>query len=132
MILPLLNRSSSSFDHSILNPEKKHSTRVANELGAGNPDGARSAVRVVLSMAGIDAVVVSGSLLAARRLVGIAYSSEEEVISAVAAMVPLVCITAITDCLQGILSGLLYYLTLQEINYSVIAVLWPALHHCGN
>lgn len=81
------------------------STRVANELGAGSPDGARSAVRVVLSMAGIDAVIVSGTLLAARRLVGIAYSSEEEVISSVAAIVPLVCITVITDCVQGVLSG---------------------------
>jgi MATE family multidrug resistance protein len=42
------------------------STRVANELGAGNADGARSAVR---------------------------------------AMVPLVCITVVTDCVQGALSG---------------------------
>jgi MATE family multidrug resistance protein len=65
-------------------------------------------------MAGIDAVIVSGTLLAARRLVGIAYSSEEEVISSVAAIVPLVCITVITDCVQGVLSGLLYYLTLQN------------------
>jgi len=67
-------------------------------------------------MAAIDAVVVSGTLLAARprRLVGIAYSSEEEVISSVAAMVPLVCITVITDCVQGVLSGLIYYLTLQN------------------
>ena len=65
-------------------------------------------------MAGIDAVVVSGTLLAARRLVGIAYSSEEEVISSVAAIVPLVCITVITDCIQGILSGLLLYLTFQK------------------
>lgn len=81
------------------------STRVANELGAGNPDGARSAVRVVLSMAAVDAVIVSGTLLAARRLVGMAYSNEEEVISTVASMVPLVCITVVTDCLQGVLSG---------------------------
>ncbi|PUZ55312.1 hypothetical protein GQ55_5G202500 [Panicum hallii var. hallii] len=81
------------------------STRVANELGAGNADGARSAVRVVLSMAAMDAVIVAGTLLAARRLVGIAYSSEEEVVSSVAAMVPLVCITVVTDCVQGALSG---------------------------
>jgi MATE family multidrug resistance protein len=78
---------------------------VANELGAGNPDGARSAVRVVLSMAAMDAVIVGGTLLAARRLVGRAYSSQEEVISFVAAMVPLVCITVVTDCIQGVLSG---------------------------
>ncbi|KAI4999769.1 hypothetical protein ZWY2020_004358 [Hordeum vulgare] len=81
------------------------STRVANELGAGNPEGARSAVRVVMSVAVTEAVVVSGALLLSRRLLGRAYSSEEEVASAVAVMVPLVCITVITDGLQGVLSG---------------------------
>ncbi|CAL4955121.1 unnamed protein product [Urochloa decumbens] len=81
------------------------STRVANELGAGSPEGARSAVRMVMSMAAIDAVAVSGALLAARRLVGRAYSSEEEVIAFVAAMVPLVCITVVTDAIQGVLAG---------------------------
>ncbi|XP_062206529.1 protein DETOXIFICATION 12-like isoform X2 [Phragmites australis] len=82
------------------------STRVANELGSGNPVGARSAVRVVMSMAVMDAVIVSGSLLASRHLVGRAYSSEEEVISFVASMVPWVCITVVTDALQGVLSGI--------------------------
>nr|CAB3477967.1 unnamed protein product [Digitaria exilis] len=81
------------------------STRVANELGSGNPDGARSAVRVVLSMAAMNAVIVSGALLAARRLVGLAYSNEEEVISFVTAMVPLICFTVVTDCIQAVLSG---------------------------
>ncbi|CAM0882152.1 unnamed protein product [Alopecurus aequalis] len=82
------------------------STRVANELGAGNPEGARSAVRVVMSIAVTEAVIVSGALLLSRHLLGSAYSSEEQVVSAVAAMVPLVCITVITDGLQGVLSGI--------------------------
>lgn len=82
------------------------STRVANELGAGNPEGARSAVRVVMSIAVTEAVIVSGTLLASRRLLGHAYSSEEEVVSFVAAMIPLVCISVVTDGLQGVLSGI--------------------------
>ncbi|TVU00511.1 hypothetical protein EJB05_54059 [Eragrostis curvula] len=82
------------------------STRVANELGAGNPEGARFSVRVVMSMAALVAVIISGTLLALRHLVGQAYSSEEEVISFVATMVPLVCITVITDALQEVLSGI--------------------------
>jgi MATE family multidrug resistance protein len=81
------------------------STRVANELGAGNPQGARSAVRVVMSIAVTEAVIVSGTLLLSRRLLGRAYSSEDQVVSAVAAMVPLVCMTVVTDGLQGVLSG---------------------------
>jgi MATE family multidrug resistance protein len=83
------------------------STRVANELGAGNPQGARSAVRVVMSIAVTEAVIVSGTLLLSRRLLGRAYSSEDQVVSAVAAMVPLVCMTVVTDGLQGVLSGYL-------------------------
>ena len=86
-----------------------NSTRVANELGAGNPEGARSAVRVVMSVAVTEAVIVSGALLLSRRLLGRAYSSEEEVASAVAAMVPLVCITVVTDGLQGVLSGHIHF-----------------------
>uniref|UniRef100_A0A0E0FRC3 Protein DETOXIFICATION n=1 Tax=Oryza nivara TaxID=4536 RepID=A0A0E0FRC3_ORYNI len=82
------------------------STRVANELGAGNPEGARSAVYVVLSVAVTEALIVCGTLLASRRLLGRAYSSEEEVISFVAMMVPLVCITVVTDGLQGVMSGI--------------------------
>ncbi|XP_010232148.1 protein DETOXIFICATION 12 isoform X2 [Brachypodium distachyon] len=81
------------------------STRVANELGAGNPLGARSAVRVMMSIAVTEAVLVSGTLVLSRRLLGRAYSSEEQVVSAVAAMVPLVSITVVTDGLQGALSG---------------------------
>lgn len=85
-----------------------NSTRVANELGAGNPEGARSAVRVVMSIAVTEAVIVSGTLLASRRLLGHAYSSEEEVVSFVAAMIPLVCISVVTDGLQGVLSGYIF------------------------
>jgi multidrug resistance protein, MATE family len=56
-------------------------------------------------MAVMDAVIVSGTLFALRHLVGRAYSSEEEVVSFVATMVPLVCTTVVTDSLQGVLSG---------------------------
>jgi multidrug resistance protein, MATE family len=81
------------------------STRVSNELGAGNPEKARSAVRVVMFIAVAEAGVVSGTLLASHRILGYAYSNEEDIISYVSKMVPLVCISVITDGLQGILSG---------------------------
>ncbi|XP_078169347.1 protein DETOXIFICATION 12-like [Carex rostrata] len=81
------------------------STRVSNELGAGNPEKARSAVRVVMFIEVAEAVVVSGALLTSHSILGYAYSNEEAVISYVSKMVPLVCITVITDSLQGVLSG---------------------------
>ncbi|TVU09153.1 hypothetical protein EJB05_42595, partial [Eragrostis curvula] len=88
------------------------STRVANELGAGNSEGARISVRVVMSVAAMEVLIVGGTLLALRHLVGRAYSSEEEVISFVATMVPLVCITVVTDGFIGVLSGTKVYMTL--------------------
>uniref|UniRef100_A0A0E0L5G7 Protein DETOXIFICATION n=1 Tax=Oryza punctata TaxID=4537 RepID=A0A0E0L5G7_ORYPU len=92
------------------NPELESSvlsicTRVANELGAGNPEGARSAVHLVMSIAGTEAVLVTGTLFAAQRILGYAYSSDEEVVTYFTSMVPFVCISVAADSLQGVLSG---------------------------
>jgi len=81
------------------------STRVSNELGAGNPEGARQAVRVVMFIVIIETIIVSASLFALRRIVGYAYSNEKEVTDYVMEMIPLVCISVIMDSLQGVLSG---------------------------
>ncbi|XP_047091857.1 protein DETOXIFICATION 12-like [Lolium rigidum] len=81
------------------------SVRVSNELGAGNPKGARLAVGVALSFIACSAVLVSTTLLALRHFIGIAFSKEEEVISYVTRMVPLLSISVITDSFQGVLSG---------------------------
>ncbi|XP_047048404.1 protein DETOXIFICATION 12-like [Lolium rigidum] len=81
------------------------SVRVSNELGAGNPKGARLVVGVALSMVACSAVLVSTTLLALRHFIGIAFSNEEEVINYVTRMVPVLSISVITDSLQGVLSG---------------------------
>uniref|UniRef100_A0A0D3GAJ9 Protein DETOXIFICATION n=1 Tax=Oryza barthii TaxID=65489 RepID=A0A0D3GAJ9_9ORYZ len=93
------------------NPELESSvlsicTRVANELGAGNPEGARLAVHLVMSIAGTEAVLVTGMLFAAQRILGYAYSSDEEVVTYFTSMVPFVCISVAADSLQGVLSGI--------------------------
>ncbi|GJN15157.1 hypothetical protein PR202_gb02050 [Eleusine coracana subsp. coracana] len=81
-------------------------TRVANELGAGNPEGARSAVRIVMTIAALEASIITSSLLASQHIVGYAYSSDKEVVSYVNAMVPFVCVSVAADSLQGVLSGI--------------------------
>lgn len=81
------------------------SVRISNELGAGNPEGARLVVGVALSIIICSAVLVSTTLLALRHFVGIAFSNEEEVINYVTRMVPVLSISVITDSLQGVLSG---------------------------
>ncbi|KAI5012114.1 hypothetical protein ZWY2020_024248 [Hordeum vulgare] len=81
------------------------SVRVSNELGAGNPEGARLVVGVALSIVVCSAALVSTTLLASRHFIGIAFSNEEEVIDYVTRMVPVLSISVITDSLQGVLSG---------------------------
>ncbi|OMO80270.1 Multi antimicrobial extrusion protein [Corchorus capsularis] len=83
----------------------KHHTRVSNELGAGNPEIARRAVKVGMSMATIEAIIVSVALFFSRHIVGYAYSNEKPVVKYVAAMAPLLCISLVTDSIQAVLSG---------------------------
>eukprot|EP00262_Sarcandra_glabra_P012529 TRINITY_DN3252_c0_g1_i6.p1 TRINITY_DN3252_c0_g1~~TRINITY_DN3252_c0_g1_i6.p1 ORF type:complete len:462 (+),score=30.61 TRINITY_DN3252_c0_g1_i6:197-1387(+) len=81
------------------------STRVSNELGAENPQGARLAVCVIVSLAAIEAFTVSSTLFALRYVLGYAYSNEKEVVDYVTKMMPLICVSVIMDSLQGVLSG---------------------------
>ncbi|KAK8643821.1 hypothetical protein V6N13_013098 [Hibiscus sabdariffa] len=81
------------------------STRVSNELGAGNPESARMAVKVGMSMVVTEAAVVSTALFLSRHVVGYAYSNEKAVVNQVAAMAPLLCISLVTDSIQVVLSG---------------------------
>ncbi|KAI9085612.1 hypothetical protein K1719_032455 [Acacia pycnantha] len=82
------------------------STRVSNELGAGNPKRARNAVYVVLVIGIAEAVVISLVFFFCRRILGYAYSNDLEVINYVAQMVPFLCLSVSSDTLAGILCGI--------------------------
>lgn len=84
------------------------STRVSNELGAGNPQGACLAVFVVMFLAVAEAVLVSGSLFVSRHIFGYVFSNDKEVVDYVMDMAPLVCLSVIMDSLQGVLSGSIF------------------------
>ncbi|KAI9387066.1 hypothetical protein POPTR_010G116900v4 [Populus trichocarpa] len=81
------------------------STRVANELGAGNPRAARLAVYAAMFLAVSETIIVTSALFASRRVFGYLFSNEKEVIDYVTTMAPLVCLSVIMDSLQGVLSG---------------------------
>ncbi|KAG2709475.1 hypothetical protein I3843_05G220100 [Carya illinoinensis] len=81
------------------------STRVSNELGAGNPQAARVALFVVLFLAVTETSIVSITLLASRHVFGYTFSNEKEVVDYVTTMAPLVSVSIILDSLQGVLSG---------------------------
>ncbi|XXG83825.1 hypothetical protein AAC387_Pa10g1492 [Persea americana] len=81
------------------------STRVSNELGAGKPQVARLATYAAMLVSITETAIVGTTLFATRYILGCAYSSEKEVVSYVANMVPLLCLTVITDGIQAVLSG---------------------------
>lgn len=78
---------------------------MSNELGAGNPQAARVAVLVAMSLAATEAVIVSTTLFCCRYVLGYAYSDEKQVVDYIAVMAPLLCVSVFMDSLQAVLSG---------------------------
>ncbi|TQD77790.1 hypothetical protein C1H46_036694 [Malus baccata] len=82
------------------------STRVSNELGAGNPQGARIATFAVMFLAVAETSIITTTLFACRNVFGYTFSNEKEVIDYVTTMAPLVCLSVTLDSFQGVLSGI--------------------------
>ncbi|CAM6050639.1 unnamed protein product [Sphagnum compactum] len=81
------------------------STRVSNELGAGQPDVAKFSVKIGLGLSSIQALIIASTLLIVRNLWGNIFSSSDEVVDYVAKILPLLAITSFMDGIQGVLSG---------------------------
>lgn len=86
------------------------STRVSNELGAGNPHSARVAVNVVIILGIAEAMIVSITLFSCRYAFGYLYSNEQEVIDYVGEMIPLISLSVIIDSLLAVISGRSLYI----------------------
>ncbi|XP_024007884.1 protein DETOXIFICATION 13 isoform X2 [Eutrema salsugineum] len=82
------------------------STRISNELGAGNSGAAHIVVYAAMCLAVMEALIVSTTLLVGRNVFGYVFSSDKETVDYVAKMAPLVSISLILDGLQGVLSGI--------------------------
>ncbi|XP_006302179.2 protein DETOXIFICATION 14 [Capsella rubella] len=81
------------------------STRVANELGAGNPKQARIAVYTVMVITCVESVMVSSTVYGTRNVFGYIFSSETEVVDYVSSMAPLIALSVIFDAVRAVLSG---------------------------
>ena len=81
------------------------STRISNELGAGNPQTARLSVIVAIVIAAIEPILVAIALFSCRHVFGYLFSNEKQVVNYIAEMIPLLCISVFMDSLQGVLSG---------------------------
>ncbi|KAJ1443206.1 Multi antimicrobial extrusion protein [Sesbania bispinosa] len=81
------------------------STRVSNELGAGNPKAVRVAVSAAMFIGITEAIIVSAALFGCRHILGYAYSNDSMIVHYVAVMTPLLCLSIFMDSLQAVLSG---------------------------
>ncbi|KAG9129739.1 hypothetical protein Leryth_015440 [Lithospermum erythrorhizon] len=81
------------------------STRVSNELGAGNPQRARIALCVVVVLACSEFLLASAILFCFRFILGYGFSNEKEVVDYVRDITPLLCLSIIVDSIQTVLSG---------------------------
>ncbi|KAJ4709827.1 Protein DETOXIFICATION [Melia azedarach] len=82
------------------------STRVSNALGAGNPQAAQVSVRAAMFLTVLETVSVSSILYASRHVFGYVFSNEKEVVDYVTDMAPLICLCAMLNGLQVVLSGI--------------------------
>ncbi|KAH9739227.1 protein DETOXIFICATION [Citrus sinensis] len=93
-----------AFDYVHVNIYVMYSTRVSNELGAGNLQAARVAVWAATSYAVVEAVIVGTILFCCRYFLGYAYTKDNQVVHYVVVMAPLICLSVITDSLQAVFS----------------------------
>lgn len=82
---------------------------MSNELGAGNPRVAKLAVRVVICIAIAESIVIGLVLILIRNIWGMAYSSEPEVVTYVASLMPILALGNFLDSLQCVLSGSFFH-----------------------
>lgn len=82
------------------------SIRVSNELGAGNSQAARLAVLGVFIIAITEGLIVALLTILVRDVWGYLYSSEQQVVSYVSAMMPVLAASDFMDGIQCALSGL--------------------------
>ncbi|TVU30669.1 hypothetical protein EJB05_22302, partial [Eragrostis curvula] len=82
-------------------------TRVSNELGAGQPQAAKLATRVVMYIASSAGLLIASTMILLRSFWGYLYSNEPEVVTYIARMIPVLAISFFTDGLHSSLSGVL-------------------------
>ncbi|CAM0908079.1 unnamed protein product [Alopecurus aequalis] len=95
------------------------STRVSNELGACKPEAAKLATRLVLCLALSEGLVVGVTMILLRNVWGYMYSNEEEVVTYIARMIPVLAISFFIDGIHTSLSGVITGCGQQKIGARV-------------
>lgn len=96
------------------------STRVSNELGAGNLDRAKNAVAVTIKLSILLAVIVVLALGFGHDIWAGFFSDEPEIIKEFASLTPFLLISMTFDSVQGALQGL--YISLFVLQCKVLYI----------
>ncbi|KAA8542244.1 hypothetical protein F0562_023620 [Nyssa sinensis] len=107
------------------------STRVSNELGAGQPRAARLAAQVVIFLAVTGRLLVSLISVAVRGIWGYLYTNEEEVVKFMASIMPVLATYNFIDGIQAVLSGPMDGNHKWEWSASIIAFSYYNAHRLG-
>ncbi|GAA0152999.1 transporter [Lithospermum erythrorhizon] len=81
------------------------STRVSNELGAGNSRGVKMTILAGSVLAITDITIVVVVFFSSRNVVRYIFSNEKQIVHYVKEMTPLLCISMILDGIQGSILG---------------------------
>ncbi|PWA90666.1 MATE efflux family protein [Artemisia annua] len=81
------------------------STRVSNELGAGNPQAAKTALVAASALGAVEVIIAITTLFCSRSVLGYAFGNEVELVDYVKDITLLLCFTIFADTIQAILSG---------------------------
>ncbi|XP_071710859.1 protein DETOXIFICATION 14-like [Rutidosis leptorrhynchoides] len=81
------------------------STRVSNELGAGNPQAAKTAILSALALGVVEVIIAITVLFCSRSVLGYVFGNEKELVDYVKDITLLLCFTLFADAIQAILSG---------------------------
>ncbi|CAL5010590.1 unnamed protein product [Urochloa decumbens] len=95
------------------------STRVSNELGAGQPQAAKLAAKVVMCIALSSGFTLTLAMILLRNVWGHMYSNDREVLAYFAKMLPVVGISFFMDSINGTLSGVITGCGKQKIGAAI-------------
>ncbi|RZC86676.1 hypothetical protein C5167_030025 [Papaver somniferum] len=92
-------------------------TRVSNELGANHPQAARLATQNMLYMVILQGFLLGISMILMRHIWGYAFSNEQEVVTYVAAMMPVLAVSNFFDGIEFVLSGSIFMIMTLYTNW---------------
>lgn len=78
------------------------------------------AIRATLTISMAAAIICSSVLFCCRNILGYAFSNEKEVVDYLRDMTPFLCVLIVSDCIQAVLSGMLYFLPLIVLPYDTL------------